>query len=108
MLASRPYPSGGSYAERVHFYLAPAFVTSISDGRGPYRHLGKDGKPHRATWRGVMPALSRAGGVWLEMYHHSRATGLTPLTASEWRTAPQAFSSYSAALRGRPRRASTS
>lgn len=94
LLASRPYPSGGSYAERVHLYLAPAFVTSIADGRGPHRHLGRDGKPHRATWRGVMPALSRAGGVWLEMYHHSRATGLTPLTATEWRTAPNAFTSY--------------
>lgn len=95
LLASRPYPTGGSYAERVHMYLAPAFVTSIAAGRGPHRNLGRDGKPHRATWRGVMPALSRAGGVWLEMYHHSLATGVTPLTAWEWRNAPRAFASYS-------------
>lgn len=94
ILASRPYPSGGSYAERVHLYLAPAFATSIAVGRGPHRHLGKDGKPHRATWRGVMPALSRAGGVWLEMYHHSRAAGVTPLTASEWRIVPRTFAAY--------------
>ncbi len=29
------------------------------------------------------------------MYHHSLATGVTPLTASEWRNAPRAFASYS-------------
>ena len=104
LLASRPYPAGGSYAERVHMYIAPAFVTSIADGRGPHRHLGKDGKPHRATWRGVMPALSRAGGVWLEMYHHDRATGITPLTSEEWRTAPQAFASYGARFGVAPER----
>ena len=95
LLAARPYPSGGSYAQRVHFYIAPAFLTSIAAGRGPYHHLGRDGKPHRATWRGVMPALARSGGVWLEMYHHSAATGLTSLSAGEWRKAPRVFSAYS-------------
>ena len=95
LLAKRPYPSGGSYARRVHFYVAPAFLTSIADGRGPHHHLGRDGKPHRATWRGVMPALARSGGVWLEMYHHSAATGLTSLSAAEWKKAPRIFSAYS-------------
>ena len=52
ILASRPHAAGGSYAERVHLYIAPAFGTSIAAGRGPHRHLGNDGKPHRATWRG--------------------------------------------------------
>jgi len=95
LLAARAYPGGGSYAQRVHFYVAPAFLTSISDGRGPHHHLGLDGKPHRATWRGVMPALARSGGVWLEMYHHSAATGLTSLSAAEWKKAPRVFSTYS-------------
>ena len=94
LLAARPYPRGGSYAERVHFYVAPAFLTSLADGRGPHHHLGRDGQPHRATWRGVMPALSRAGGVWLEMYHHSSASGLTSLSATEWRKAPKTFLTY--------------
>ncbi len=96
ILDGRPYPSGGSYADRVHLYIAPAFSTSIAAGRGPHRHLGKDGKPHRATWRGVMPALARAGGVWLEMYHHSRGRGVYPMTAREWRTVPSAMSGYAA------------
>ena len=39
-----------------------------------------------------MPALARAGGVWVEMYHHSGTT--YSLTAKEWRTVPQAFTAY--------------
>ena len=94
ILASRPYPGGGSYADRVHLYIAPAFSTSIAAGRGPHRHLGNDGKPHRATWRGVMPALARAGGVWIEMYHSSRAGGVYTMTTREWRTVPTAMANY--------------
>ncbi len=97
LLAARPYPGGGTYAERVHLYIAPAFSTSIAAGRGPHRHLGNDGKPHRATWRGVMPAVAKAGGVWLEMYHHDGT--LTSMTAKEWRTVPRGFASYADALR---------
>lgn len=94
LLAARPHPGGGTYAERVHLYIAPAFSTSIAAGRGPHRHLGNDGKPHRATWRGVMPAVGKAGGVWIEMYHHDGT--LTSMTAKEWRTVPQGFASYAA------------
>ena len=104
ILAARAHPGGGSYADRVHLYIAPAFSTSIAFGRGPHHHLGNDGKPHRATWRGVMPALARAGGVWIEMYHHSTATGLTPMTAPEWRRIPVVFSAYSARFRTAPER----
>ena len=104
ILGARPYAGGGSYAERVHLYIAPAFSTSIAAGRGPHRNLGADGKPHRATWRGVMPALARAGGVWIEMYHHSPATGLTSMTAPEWRTVPAAFGTYSARFGTAPER----
>ena len=104
LLDARPHPGGGSYADRVHLYIAPAFSTSIAFGRGPHHHLGNDGKPHRATWRGVMPALARAGGAWIEMYHHSAATGLTPMTAPEWRKVPVVFSAYSARFRTDPER----
>jgi hypothetical protein len=100
ILAGMPHAGGGSYADRVHVYVAPAFVTSIALGRGPHRHLGNDGKPHRAAWRGVMPALASAGGVWLEMYHYTRAGGLTSLTAREWRVAPGAFARYHARFGG--------
>jgi hypothetical protein len=93
ILAARPYPGGGSYAERVHLYVAPAFSTSIAFGRGPFHHLGNDGLPHRATWRGVMPALKLAGGVWIEMYHSSGG-GITTMSAREWRVVPTVFTSY--------------
>jgi len=99
LLAARSHPGGGSYAERVHLYIAPAFSTSIAAGRGPHRHLGNDGKPHRATWRGVMPAVARAGGVWIEMYHHDGT--VTSMTAKEWRTVPKGFASYAARFGGR-------
>jgi hypothetical protein len=94
VLSGVPYPGGGNYAEKVQVYIAPAFMSSIALGRGPHHNLGNDGKPHRATWRGVMPALGRAGGVWLEMYHFTNAGGVTPATAAEWRAAPGVFSRY--------------
>ena len=95
-----PSPYGGTYAERVHMYLAPAFGTSIGTGRGEHRHLGRDGKPHKATWRGVMPALALAGGVWIEMYHYSHTTGTYSMTAREWKLVPGRFASYHRAFGG--------
>lgn len=94
ILAATPSPYGGSYASRVHLYIAPAFSSSIGAGRGEHRNLGRDGKPHRATWRGVMPALALSGGVWLEMYHGTRGGGTSAYTAREWRTVPSAFAAY--------------
>lgn len=93
ILDATPHAAGGSYADRVHLYIAPAFVSSIGVGRGPHRNLGPDGKPHRATWRGVMPALARAGGIWLEMYHYNGRTVRT-MAAPLWRMVPRGFSSY--------------
>ena len=104
VLSGIPYPAGGNYAERVQFYVAPAFMSSIALGRGPHHNLGNDGKPHRATWRGVMPALARAGGVWLEMYHYTHAGGVTPATSAEWRAAPGVFSRYLVRFAGDPTR----
>ena len=96
LLSERPHPAGGTYAERVHLYIAPAFSTSIALGRGPHHHLGSDGKPHRPTWRGVMPALARSGGIWIEMYHFDRRQGITPMTAREWRLVPRVLPAYAA------------
>ena len=38
------------------------------------------------------------------MYHHSPATGLTSMTAPEWRTVPAAFATYSARFGTAPER----
>lgn len=82
-----PSPYGGTWASRVHFYMAPNFTSAIAKGRGPDFNRGRDGKPHFATWRRLMPALARSGGVWLEMYH--AVGGLSPFTAGEWRSGPR-------------------
>jgi hypothetical protein len=91
ILAGAGHPAGGSYADRVHVYVAPAMVTSIGEGRGEHFTLDKAGsKSVRPAWRGVMPALARAGGVWLEMYHgHGGA-----VKAKVWRNAPTRFGRY--------------
>lgn len=83
-------PYGGTWASRVHVYLAPAVHTSIAAGRGPERNLGRDGKPHRRSWRALMPGLAMAGGVHLEMYH-GLGGQLTALSAGQWRAIPAAF-----------------
>ncbi len=82
-----PSPFGGTYASRVHFYVSPNMLATMAAGRGPNYDLGRDGRPHFPAWRAVMPALARAGGVWLEMYH--QASG--PFTAREWRFGPRRF-----------------
>jgi hypothetical protein len=84
LLAAEESPWGGTWASRVHVYLAPGVVTSIGVGRGTERNLGRDGKPHRPTWRGVMPGLAQAGGVHLQMYHGLGGV-VTAFTAAEWR-----------------------
>jgi hypothetical protein len=87
-----PSPFGGTWARRVHLYMAPNFGSAIAVGRGRNHNLGRDGRPHFPTWNRVMPALARAGGVWLEMYHHSPG-GPTPFTRAEWRrTGPDVWS----------------
>jgi len=91
ILAGTGHPAGGSYAERVHVYIAPAMVTSIGVGRGEHFTLDRAGsKSVRPGWRGVTPALARAGGVWLEMYHGHRGA----VTAKVWRNAPARFARY--------------
>ena len=84
-------PWGGSYAERVHLLIAPAMVTSIGAGRGPHFTLDRTGsRAIRAGWRGVMPGVARAGGVWLQMYHG----GSRSLSVLQWRRAPGRVAAY--------------
>lgn len=91
ILADTPSRWGGSYASRVHFFAAPAFTTAIAAGQGPHFTLNRAGtKEVRPGWRGVIPALARAGGVWLAMYHGD----LTPLDARTWRLGPSRVASY--------------
>ncbi len=91
-LATEPFGSG-SYADRVHLYIAPGVVSSLGVGRGKYQNLGRDGRPHFRTYEGVRGALRRAGGVWLEMYHFSGGAHI-PFNTREWSVAPSKFTRY--------------
>ena len=85
-----PSPYGGTWASRIHVYLAPAMTSAIAAGKGPDRNLGRDGRPHFRTYRAVLGGLSRVAGVWIEMYHGLGVTMTSPFTVSEWRSAPAA------------------
>ena len=94
-LESIPYPEGGTYADRVHFYIAPAVVTTIGVGRGKYHNLGRDRRPHFRSHEGLRVALQRAGGVWLEMYHFDNRTRTrTPFDTREWAAYPGRFARF--------------
>lgn len=91
ILDQMPSPYGGSYASRVHVYLAPALVTSIGEGRGAHFTLGRSGSNHiRAGWRGVFPGLAKTGGVWLQMYHGHGGS----VSAKVWNRAPARIAGY--------------
>ncbi len=95
ILAAIPFAAGGTYAERVHFYIAPGFVSSIGVGKGPYFNLGRDARPHFRSHEGVRGALRRAGGVWLEMYHFNTSTRTRrPFSTGEWTNSPKRFTRY--------------
>ena len=95
ILAASPFPGGGSYAQRVHFYIAPGVVSSLGVGRGRFQNLGRDRRPHFRSYEGVRPALQRAGGVWLEMYHFDRASRTrAPFNTYEWSVYPWRFALY--------------
>lgn len=87
-----PSPYGGTWASRVHVYIAPSVVWAIASGRGPDRNLGRDGKARVRTYRTVMTGLARVGAVWIEAYH-AGALPFPTLTVSEWRAVPAAFTS---------------
>ena len=91
MLSRMEHRDGGTYAQRVHAYMAPAFVTSIANGRGAHFTQDRRGrKPVRPAWIGVAEGLALAGGVHIEMY---RKPGL-PVAALEWARGPQRIANY--------------
>ena len=95
LLAAIPFPGGGNYAERVHFYINPGVVSSIGVGRGKYHNRGRDGRPHFRTYEGLRGALQQSGGVWLEMYHVTGARRTrTPFNTREWSNYPKRFTLY--------------
>lgn len=98
-----PSPYGGTWASRVHVYIAPAVTSAMAAGRGPDRNLGRDGKARFRTYRTVMTGLARAGAVWIEAYH-GRTSPLTSLTVAEWRAAPAAFTAEYQRAGGDPSR----
>jgi hypothetical protein len=101
ILAGMPAPWGGTYAERVHLFAAPALTTSIAHGHGPHFTLSSDGtKRVRAGWRGVSGALAAAGGVWLAMYHGDGG----PVDARTWRVGPVRVAKYVQRHGGDPHR----
>lgn len=94
-LAKKEFRPGISYASRVHFYVAPGVITSISAGYGPKRTLGANGKDMRRDYSAVTAAMSRAGGVWLEMYHYpERGKPRMPFTGAEWRDVPTRVAAF--------------
>ncbi|MFZ4756300.1 MAG: hypothetical protein ACOYL4_09865 [Miltoncostaeaceae bacterium] len=97
ILARTQSPWGGSYASRIHFYLAPGVSTAIAAGRGPAHNRGADGKVKWPDYSSVIDAFTTAGGVWLEMYHYpTRGSARTPFTSTEWRTVPTAVAAFMA------------
>lgn len=101
ILADTEHPAGGSYADRVHLYMAPAVVTSIAAGRGQHFTQGRSGtKPIRRGWQGVGRAMALAGGVHVEMYHRPGS----PVTSRVWRLGPPRIARYVSRFGGNPNR----
>ena len=94
MLQRTSSPWGGSYASRVHIYVAPGVSTSIGAGRGTFRTRGRDGKNHFRNYGWAVQALSRAGDAWLEMYHFRNTPTKTAFTPTEWRDVPTAVATF--------------
>ena len=90
-LAAMPYPAGGTYADRVHIYLAPAIVTLAGEGKGKNFTRSRDGVRHvRPGIQAVAPALAKAGGVWMQMYHGNRKA----VNTKTWRYAAPRLARY--------------
>ena len=94
MLQRTPSPWGGSYASRIHIYVAPGMSTSIAAGRGPFRTRGRDGKNHFRNFSWAVQALSRGADAWLEMYHFRNTPTKTAFTPTEWRDVPTAMATF--------------
>jgi hypothetical protein len=93
ILANTPYKDGGNYAQRIHFYIAPGFVTSVGESRGKYFNMGRDRRPHWPSHEGARTALRLSGGVWLEMYHYINRVRY-PFHTHEWAKHPARFAKF--------------
>ncbi len=99
LLNATESPWGGTWASRVHVYIANGMTGSIARGLGPLHNLDRLGRPRYPTWRAVMPGIAVAGGVHLEMYHLG-AQGIMPIPASQWHQTPRAFLALLARYQG--------
>lgn len=95
ILAATPWPGGGTYADRVHVFIAPGMLSSLGVAGGVYHNLGRDKKPHFQTYEGVRRGVQLSGGVWIEMYHFDRGgRGRYPFNTKEWQVYPWRFSQW--------------
>jgi hypothetical protein len=97
-----PSPWGRNYSDRVHVWIGPGLHSAIGAGLGPNHNLGRDGRPHRRTYNALLQGLSRAGGVWNQMFHGADggAPG-DPMTVEEWLRWPAGFADMYTRLGGR-------
>jgi hypothetical protein len=95
-------PWGGTYADRVHFWIGPGLHSAIGAGLGPNHNLGRDGKPHRRTYHEALRAMAQGAGVWNQMFH-GPWPGRPPqhLTVGEWVRWPGGFADLWTRLGGR-------
>jgi hypothetical protein len=103
LLLEKPSPYGGTYASRVHFFVAPVVTSQFAAAKGRNHNLGRDGKPHFPTWQYAMSAMAHGGGAWLEMYH-AKGGVRRPFTAPEWRKGPRDFLELYTRAGGKPDR----
>lgn len=81
-LSTSPHPP-------VYFAIGPRPMSTIAAGLGPDSNLGRDGKPHFATFRDLIGAAARADGVYFDMYHTPGfGQPVTPFTVDEWLRGP--------------------
>lgn len=90
LILEKPSPYGGTYASRVHFFVAPVVTSQFAAAKGRNHNLGRDGKPHFPTWQYAMSAMAHGGGAWLEMYHANGGVR-KPFTGAEWKKGPRDF-----------------
>jgi hypothetical protein len=103
LLLEKPSPYGGTYASRVHFFVAPAITSQFAAARGRHHNLGRDGKPHFPTWTYAVAAMAHGGGVWLEMYH-AKGGVKRPFSAGEWGRGPRDYLELHTRAGGKPDR----
>lgn len=99
-------PWGGTYAERVHFWIGPGLHSAVGAGLGPNHNLGRDGRVHRRTYDQALRAMAGGGGAWMQMFHEPWLAHVPaePFTAEEWVRWPTRFAEVFTRLGGRVER----